>query len=100
MKAAKEVVKILKIMLNNDHEEWDQQQFAGIVFLTFWHLTQTNSTSLHPSITHGSQQKNPVVQSKQQPQAIATQPVDFLVTLEVLVPQNWQGVPSLSSLLI
>jgi hypothetical protein len=77
-----------------------QQQFAGIVCLTFWHFTQTNSTSLQPSMTQGSQQSHPVVHKRQQPQAIATVPTVFLAMCEVFEPQNWQAVPSLSSLLI
>lgn len=100
MKITKKGQSSIKIIFDKDHEESNQQQLAGMVFLTFWHLTQTSSTSLHPSMTHGSQHRNPVVKSKQQPQAIATPPVDFLVTFDVLVPQNWHGVPSLSSLLI
>lgn len=75
-----------------------QQQLAGRVFLTLWHLTQTSSTSLQPSMQQGSQKRKAVVKSRQNPQAQATAPTFLRGMCDVLTPQIGHNVPSSSSL--
>ena len=57
----------------------DQQQLAGILLLTVWHLTQMSSVSLHPSVQKGhNAQMNPVVNARQRHHKIVTVPTVFL----------------------
>ena len=72
-----------------------QQQLAGMVDLRVWHLMQTSSVSLHPSLKRGYRQRPhaPTVKRRQMHQAMATQPTFFLGRLSVSFPQVLQGDP-------
>jgi len=75
----------------------DQQQLASMVFFVWPHCEHTNSTSLHPSIKHGTQHnKQGVIITAQQ---IAAFPTFLLGILMDVAPHIGHLVPSPSSLI-
>jgi hypothetical protein len=73
----------------------DQQQLAGTVCFTFWHLMQTSWVSLQLSEQRGMKQSPyaPTVKRRHMHQAHATHPSFFLGMLPVSWPQIPQGDP-------